>query len=493
MEPAVLGSSRRAARLSGGGGSGGEAFTTAAHDVLSNVATPRPAPTSAPAPTLLARTAPSSGAAGKASLDKKLAGPELSSHGAGYESKQPALAPATVPASCESPGISPTARHAVVAGCLIAGDATPVSEARAGSKRVARAGSKQGGFYFSSPVNISAEEYSLLDSNPESAPATPAAEALSPSAARNASTCEPVAVRARSKQSVTFIAHQDTVREFKRMDSERGSEISSPTSPGAASQVGARTPISRKGSKECAVNMLSRASSKESTAAFIDKFLDEALETVEDKVVTTSLGFLDDDGQQTSRRCTKTVIASTAKPQVDLLTIRQWFNELDRDHAGYVTKQTYSALLRENERFRDFIVYRIQSFVPSATSSSQMAMELRQALRFWKEMDLNKNGRVEWEEFVYFFKRLDIFLEYDDEANPRERIANLLGALHDRGSLTDEESEELRKLSNEHLSHVNMQRRSLQMGAASSQGVGCSPTAHSRSGSKASTFRSCTM
>jgi len=80
-----------------------------------------------------------------------------------------------------------------------------------------------------------------------------------------------------------------------------------------------------------------------------------------------------------------------------------------------------------------------------------------------EDVDEDKNGTLEWEEFIEFFRRAGYLLEYATKDNPREQIAGILGQIHDsktEGKTCDTRMvESLSSLGKEHLP-TNTRRKS---------------------------------
>jgi hypothetical protein len=71
-------------------------------------------------------------------------------------------------------------------------------------------------------------------------------------------------------------------------------------------------------------------------------------------------------------------------------------------------------------------------------------------MRAWKIIDADKNGTLEWEEFVDFFRASGYLLVYEVEDNPKDRMAEVLKDLHE-GSEPQTDSVEFHDFQNSHL------------------------------------------
>merc|ERR1719321_187034 len=52
--------------------------------------------------------------------------------------------------------------------------------------------------------------------------------------------------------------------------------------------------------------------------------------------------------------------------------------------------------------------------------------------KIYKDIDVNKNGSLQWEEFLDFFRRKGLLLTYATPNNPRDRMAETLGKEYQR-------------------------------------------------------------
>jgi len=161
------------------------------------------------------------------------------------------------------------------------------------------------------------------------------------------------------------------------------------------------------------------------------------------------------------------------KPRFDLLTLREWFNEVDKDRNGHVTKVEWLGFLQFHPQIRALVL----SISPQqraadggtavdepprseASKKETEAKHMRRLLRIWTDIDKDKNGTLEWNEFVELFRRGGFLLEYAEKNNPKERLASILGEMHESPAKQDEaELDEFMQLRNQHLD--GERRRSL--------------------------------
>lgn len=162
-------------------------------------------------------------------------------------------------------------------------------------------------------------------------------------------------------------------------------------------------------------------------------------------------------------------------PRFDVLTLREWFNEMDSDHSGHVTKVKWLDFLRANPSVKSIILAgsgaeQDGSGLPKAMSNESAKRTQVRQLRFlqkiWKDIDEDGNGTLEWEEFIEFFRKLGFLFQYADPNNPKDRLAEMLKDLHENAeSMSEDRFDEFHHLKGKHL-HAE-KRRVLEVAAAS--------------------------
>jgi len=137
---------------------------------------------------------------------------------------------------------------------------------------------------------------------------------------------------------------------------------------------------------------------------------------------------LDPQGQQH-------VVSEVA--QWDKLSLRQWFNKIDSDNTGSVSKQEWCNFVREHPKFRQMLLNLTGERVADRLSAASLqrgcaeAREMKKVMKILKDLDVDNSGTLEFEEFLELFRRTGHLIEYKDEANPREEMAAILGDIHD--------------------------------------------------------------
>lgn len=149
-----------------------------------------------------------------------------------------------------------------------------------------------------------------------------------------------------------------------------------------------------------------------------------------------------------SRRVSVTAGQIKEKAKYDVLTLRQWFNQMDTQHSGHVTKQEWFHFLRCNPRLRQMMLHgdigdtttRDRFSDESQERLKQEAKEMKRLLKIVRELDADRSGTLEFEEFVEFFRRSGNLIEYGAEAHhhPRARLASIVGHMHANPDTIDE-------------------------------------------------------
>jgi len=129
---------------------------------------------------------------------------------------------------------------------------------------------------------------------------------------------------------------------------------------------------------------------------------------------------------------------SGGKPLYDVLTIRSWFNEMDSDHSGHISKSEWFEFLRKNPEFKAMILNGSGALPPKDRFSAEAILALkdeaklmRRLLKIWREIDTDGNGTLEWEEFVEIFRRSGNLLEYREQDTPKVRLAQIITNMHE--------------------------------------------------------------
>lgn len=121
----------------------------------------------------------------------------------------------------------------------------------------------------------------------------------------------------------------------------------------------------------------------------------------------------------------------------DTFKIRTWFMSADKDNNGYLRKSEFLSFLTENPELSKMLTQDLRESRVSETEGHPQGKVQRHLLKCFKEIDADKKGTLDFEEFLALFKRAGCFLEYTSEDNPRERAADVLASLSGTGKVAD--------------------------------------------------------
>mmetsp|Transcript_120743 Transcript_120743/g.336924 ORF Transcript_120743/g.336924 Transcript_120743/m.336924 type:complete len:323 (+) Transcript_120743:70-1038(+) len=138
---------------------------------------------------------------------------------------------------------------------------------------------------------------------------------------------------------------------------------------------------------------------------------------------------------------------STEKVRYDILTLRHWFDSMDADRSGEVTELEWFNFLRNNPRLRR--VFRVgEGELPPSIKDrfsgearellKREARELRRVKKVIRELDSDKNGTLQFEEFVEFFRRSGYLQEYESDDPPKARLAAIMSIMKSSPGEVDE-------------------------------------------------------
>jgi len=137
--------------------------------------------------------------------------------------------------------------------------------------------------------------------------------------------------------------------------------------------------------------------------------------------------------------------STVVKARFDKLTLTQWFKDMDKDGNGSVDKKEWLGFMRSNPQLRQFLLrgdaLPQQGACPTDAAQRMQddAREFRRLLQIWRDIDTDKNGTLEFEEFVDFFRQSGNLLEYALPDNPKERLATILVEMTDRSNRGSED------------------------------------------------------
>jgi len=121
--------------------------------------------------------------------------------------------------------------------------------------------------------------------------------------------------------------------------------------------------------------------------------------------------------------------------QWDMFTLRQWFNIMDVDGDGSITRHEWLKFLVKHPKLRDVFLgdsgQPVKNRFSQAGSQQIQAFRMEQVVTVLKDV-FDNSETIGFEDFLDFFRRTGHLMEYqsDADANPRMHMADLLGVLH---------------------------------------------------------------
>jgi len=120
----------------------------------------------------------------------------------------------------------------------------------------------------------------------------------------------------------------------------------------------------------------------------------------------------------------------------DKCTIRTWFMSMDATGDGYISKWEFVNWLVHHPNMRkNFIMGEDDACNQDLSDTLQLARTTRRVLKWFKEVNVDKNTRIDFKEFLQFFRRGGYLLEYDDRHNPRANAEKILKRVSACGSV----------------------------------------------------------
>lgn len=124
---------------------------------------------------------------------------------------------------------------------------------------------------------------------------------------------------------------------------------------------------------------------------------------------------------------------------------------MDVDKTGRVTKAQWIKFLQEQPQLGRLMTGETVIDVSKEACRETVAKQMRTMLKSWRQIDTDRSGTLEWEEFLEFFRSSGFLIEYTTKDNPKTRMADILQHLHDSKEQDVTELDEFAQLKQHHL------------------------------------------
>jgi Ca2+-binding EF-hand superfamily protein len=173
--------------------------------------------------------------------------------------------------------------------------------------------------------------------------------------------------------------------------------------------------------------------------------------------------------------------------QWDILTLRQWFNNMDVDRDGSITKHEWFQFIVSNPKFQGILVGDASQPVKDQLSRDQ-AVRRKQAMKIFRDVSDN-SGTIGFDQFVEFFRRTGQLVEYQNTANPRVQMADLLRDFHNRDTavVSDAEVRQMVRLAGQNLQGLHRKTVERSMSRRSTNSTTATATSRSSTSSTITT------
>jgi Ca2+-binding EF-hand superfamily protein len=121
----------------------------------------------------------------------------------------------------------------------------------------------------------------------------------------------------------------------------------------------------------------------------------------------------------------------------DKCTLRTWFMGIDTSGDGVISRNEFTNWLVRNPHLRQILLEgendpssRLDDSMPETEKVARIS---RRVLRYFREMDLDRNRCIDFKEFVTLFHRAGYLLEYGSSNNPRNHAEKILKVASQEG------------------------------------------------------------
>lgn len=131
------------------------------------------------------------------------------------------------------------------------------------------------------------------------------------------------------------------------------------------------------------------------------------------------------DGSQSGSQTSSVHMTHRPTKRFDVKTLRMWFCDIDADESGSISQRKFIHALRQHKDMQALLcnnlegesdvvqVQHVESCASRASDSTKAwRKEVASIRKIIREIDTDGSGTVEWAEFVEFFCRTGLFLEY---------------------------------------------------------------------------------
>lgn len=97
----------------------------------------------------------------------------------------------------------------------------------------------------------------------------------------------------------------------------------------------------------------------------------------------------------------------------NMQTLQAWFREIDDDGTGEISQREFICALQNNKHLQEVLC----SMNGGTRAAVDLKADIRRMIDVLKDVDTDHNCSLDWEEFVNFFRREGLLLEYKTRAD----------------------------------------------------------------------------